>query len=82
MMERKGKRLRKNYLRQENVEGYKCHRLSHFQNDCPKWEEEANYASFNEHEDMLLMTYVKMMGLRGSRHRLERKQRDNVDVKN
>ena len=38
------------------VECYKCHKLGHFQFECPKWEEEANYAE--ENEDILLMAYI------------------------
>lgn len=41
------------------VECYKCHKLGHFQNECPKWEEEANYADFDEDEEMLLMAFVE-----------------------
>ena len=40
------------------VECYKCHKLGHFQNECPKWEEEANYADL-EDEEMLLMAFVE-----------------------
>lgn len=40
------------------VECYKCHKLGHFQNECPKWDEEANYADL-ETEEMLLMAYIE-----------------------
>ncbi|GAU22946.1 hypothetical protein TSUD_326740 [Trifolium subterraneum] len=40
----------------ENVECFKCHKLGHFQSECPSWEEEnANYAQFDESEEILLM---------------------------
>ncbi|CAJ2671832.1 unnamed protein product [Trifolium pratense] len=40
----------------ENVECYKCHKLGHYQSECPSWEEsDANFAEFNEHEEVLLM---------------------------
>lgn len=42
------------------VECYKCHKLGHFQNECPKWEE-ANYADFDENEEMLLMAFIEEM---------------------
>lgn len=42
-----------------NVECYKCHRLGHFQNECPKWDGEANYATLDEQEDMLLMAVIE-----------------------
>ena len=40
------------------VECYKCHKLGHFQNECPKWDGEANYADLDD-EEMLLMAYVE-----------------------
>ncbi|PNY06751.1 copia-type polyprotein [Trifolium pratense] len=41
----------------ENVECYKCHKLGHYQSECPSWGEyDANFAEFNEHEEILLIT--------------------------
>lgn len=40
------------------VECFKCHKLGHFQSECPQWDEEANYADPEENEEMLLMAYI------------------------
>lgn len=41
------------------IECYKCHKLAHFQYECPTLEKEANYiAEFDETEELLLMTHV------------------------
>lgn len=40
------------------VECYNCHKLGHFQYECPSWEN-VNYAEFNEDEEMLLMAHVE-----------------------
>ncbi|CAJ2653663.1 unnamed protein product [Trifolium pratense] len=48
-------RGRSNPISKEFVECYKCHKLGHYQSECPSWEECANYAEFNEHEELLMM---------------------------
>jgi hypothetical protein len=40
------------------VECYHCHKLGHFQWECPSKEKEANYAETQD--EMLLMAYVEM----------------------
>ena len=44
------------------VECYKCHNLGHFQYECPKWKNEANYAELDKEDVGLLMTYVELHG--------------------
>ncbi|CAJ2653193.1 unnamed protein product [Trifolium pratense] len=40
----------------ENVECFHCHKLGHYQSNCPNWSENANYAELDEFkEEMLLM---------------------------
>lgn len=43
-----------------SVECYKCHKLGHFQSECPTWDKEANYANLDEEAEMLLMSYVEL----------------------
>ncbi|CAM8923315.1 unnamed protein product [Rhodiola kirilowii] len=38
-------------------ECFKCHKIGHFQHECPEWDK-ANFAKQDEEEDMLLMTYA------------------------
>ncbi|XP_014502993.1 uncharacterized protein LOC106763306 [Vigna radiata var. radiata] len=39
------------------VVGLECHRLGHFQYECPDWDNKANYAEFNDEEEILLMAH-------------------------
>ncbi|TXG58187.1 hypothetical protein EZV62_016016 [Acer yangbiense] len=42
------------------VECYRCHKLGHFQYECPTLNKEANYAELDEEEEILLMSHVKL----------------------
>lgn len=56
-------RGRKSFNR-NTFECYKCHKLGHFQYECPSWDKEANYAEFVEIEEILLMSYVEINNTR------------------
>ena len=42
------------------VECYRCHKLGHFQYECPGWEKKAHYAELYEDQEMLLMTHMDL----------------------
>ena len=41
------------------VECYKCHKLGHFQYECPSWEKGAHYAEIHDDEELLLMVQTE-----------------------
>lgn len=44
------------------IECFKCHKLGHYQSECPTWGSNANYAELNEKEELLLMVFVEENG--------------------
>lgn len=40
-----------------NIECFKCHKLGHFQYECPNTEKKANYVEYDEEETLLLMAH-------------------------
>jgi hypothetical protein len=44
-------------INKEHIECYKCHKFGHFQNECPSLEDYANYADYNDSEEVLLMAF-------------------------
>eukprot|EP00257_Ricinus_communis_P013312 XP_015570725.1 uncharacterized protein LOC107260781 [Ricinus communis] len=56
----RGRGRGKQSFNRATVECYRCHKLGHFQYECPSWDKEANYAEFDENEELLLMAYVEM----------------------
>lgn len=43
----------------ETIKCFKCHRLGHFQYECPSWEGKANYAEVDgEEDDVCLMAFT------------------------
>ncbi|KAG7561531.1 Zinc finger CCHC-type superfamily [Arabidopsis thaliana x Arabidopsis arenosa] len=41
------------------IECFRCHKLGHYQSECPTWDNTAHYAELNEKEELLLMAFVE-----------------------
>ncbi|CAA7024669.1 unnamed protein product [Microthlaspi erraticum] len=47
------------FINKSTIECFKCHKLGHFQYECPSWDGKANYAEVDGEEDeMLLMAFT------------------------
>ena len=56
----KGRGRGRQFANKAIVECFKCHKLGHFQYECPRWKESANYTEIDEEEEMLLMSFVEV----------------------
>ena len=50
------------------IECFKCHKLGHFQYECPEWEKEANYVELEEEEELLLCPMKSFIKQREKRY--------------
>jgi len=41
-------------INKASVECFKCHKLGHYQNECPLWEENANFVEFEDGELLMM----------------------------
>lgn len=56
----RGRGRERRALNKSIIECFKCHKLGHFQYECPEWEKRANYAEMEEEEDILLMSHMDL----------------------
>ena len=56
----RGKGRGRQSLNKAIIEFFKCHKLGHFQYECPDREKKANYAKLEEEEELLLMSYEEL----------------------
>lgn len=53
----RGRGRGRQYLNKAMIECFRCHKLGHFQYECPDWEKRGNYDELEEEEELLLMSY-------------------------
>ncbi|GAA0148632.1 hypothetical protein LIER_08021 [Lithospermum erythrorhizon] len=46
------------YTSKAMVQCFKCHKLGHFQYECPKWSNKAHYTEMEDEGDLLLMAQI------------------------
>ena len=58
----RGRGRRRQSFNKAAIECFKCHKLGHYQYECPDWEKNANYAELEKEKDeeLLLMSYVEL----------------------
>lgn len=54
----RGRRRGRQSFNKTTVECFKCHKMGHFQYECPRWEKRANYVEVEEEDDFSLMAQV------------------------
>ena len=54
----RGRGRGRHVISKATIECLKCHKLGHYQYECPAWNNETNYATVEEEDDILLMAYV------------------------
>lgn len=55
----RGRGRERQHLNKAAIECFKCHKLGHFQYECPEGDKKANYVELEEEEELLLMSYVE-----------------------
>ncbi|XP_015583226.1 uncharacterized protein LOC107262362 [Ricinus communis] len=75
-MRSRGRGKGKQFTSRAAVECYRCYNLGHYQYECPNWEKRANYAKFNEEEEMLLMAQLD----EGFRHSVKLGNNSKLEV--
>lgn len=60
MNRRRGRGRGRHAVDKALIECYKCHKLGHYQYECPDWEKKVHYVESDEKEELLLMSYVDL----------------------
>lgn len=78
----RGRGSGRQFLNKATVECFKCHKLGHFQYECPNWEKGVNYAQLDEDEELLLMSSNHMSGDKRWFTDIDEKYRHSVKLGN
>lgn len=47
-------------LHKTTIECFECHKLGHFQYECPDWEKKANYLELKNEDELVLISYMEL----------------------